>query len=650
MTANIAISGTVRLSAYWLGDAPLTPDTCIAGFTCDTIYGTMSGTSTATGSSLVLTVSNGANDEVAIWGPYKTQMTAADLHIEFEFLAAVTDSRNYSGCAAFVYDDDGYKAYSWWPTGVLGPARVKTDAGGAGELGQQGELLTTLARRMIFQYNNTAHTLAGGEGTNGSTWAAIGSAVSKTLTFPVTYGVGCQPYTAAGSSGFSLANVAADTTLETIGSAPPPDPPDDFVTDTPEYVDPVAAGAAITGQTAVPVANNAALAAAITAAACGTTLQLAAGTYSTSQTISKSCAQEEPVILEGAANWATDFTGTLTVTGARNIVKGIDFSGTTSRVRWGGTNNKLLMNRFRGWSVIDPTPPSTTLSAVAVMLQATAGVGSQGEIGYNEFDGSASDWGTPNGTTQVLMPIKTNEKTVATFHFDAWIHHNYFHDLPEKPDPNDYSSGQSDAIEVCETHRTATSSMQTGWRIEQNLILRHLQGHGVVDLKCGGNIVQRNSVIDSPDGGIDPRFGWDNIIESNYFSNAGGIVSHSRQLIVGNYVTGGGKIALTSGTLAWNDASNTNTHQRSFQTRVIGNTVIAPVKIVVGEYTLTLPADDSDLEDNTGTVSEENETDTTQSGTTTVNYTLATPLTEGEVGPAAATNAASAYKLRRGIL
>src|SRR5690606_33514030 len=99
-------------------------------------------------------------------------------------------------------------------------------------------------------------------------------------------------------------------------------------------------------------------------------------------------------------------------------------------------------NRFTGW----------TQHAIAVVD------GTLGEIAYNELYEHA-DWGAVTASNfQMRIAIRTagNEGTTPPqFQEDVWVHHNYFHDFPTKPDPNRYSSGQNDAIEMCQASSRA---------------------------------------------------------------------------------------------------------------------------------------------------------------------------------------------------
>ena len=178
---------------------------------------------------------------------------------------------------------------------------------------------------------------------------------------------------------------------------------------------------------------------------------LADGTYSNDYTISTSCAASSPlrIVGEGTAGWGANASGDWTIDGARVIVTGIDFVGGRARIE--GTNNKIVANRFSGW----------TGNAIAF----NDVNGTEGEVAYNEIYSPAAFTPTscPDETTEFRMGLRmtTSSNLSASVHTDLWIHHNYFHDFPDKPCDN-FSSGQSDAIELGEANYSGTATFDSG--------------------------------------------------------------------------------------------------------------------------------------------------------------------------------------------
>jgi hypothetical protein len=410
-------------------------------------------------------------------------------------------------------------------------------------------------------------------------------------------------------------------------AAIPPQPAQQ--SDTPDYQDPLAACSGLQSRRVVSVATATALQDAMSNASCGDTIELAPGTYSASFAIDNSCPVTAPVIIQGAPNFASTVTSGITINGSRTIVMGIDFSGPDARVKLGGTNNKVIANRFSDWRRIAITPVA----------------GKQGEIAYNElFD--PHPWLASEADGYPLrIGIRSAEKDSSTFHFDAWIHHNYFHDFPGKPDPDAYHSGQSDAIEVCQTNREWTYSTPAGWYIERNLITRHMQGRGLVDLKCSGVVVRGNTVTESPGGRIDIRAGVGSTLESNWQEGSGGSTVHGGDhRVVGNYMRGGGGIRLLSGDQPWNTGVSGG-HNQAYRVLVAGNDTDS---LIVGHtYDAAMeayPAASTTVEGHKGSDPLlRSEQETTVRSSTTARFAPPSKLGSGDVGPSALNQASLAY-------
>jgi hypothetical protein len=94
--------------------------------------------------------------------------------------------------------------------------------------------------------------------------------------------------------------------------------------DTPDYQDPLASCSALESRRVVPVATAAALQQALDTAGCGDTIELAAGTYSSTFSISKSCPATNPIIVRGAPNFQSTIRRSFAITGQHTIVTGIN--------------------------------------------------------------------------------------------------------------------------------------------------------------------------------------------------------------------------------------------------------------------------------------------------------------------------------------
>lgn len=425
-----------------------------------------------------------------------------------------------------------------------------------------------------------------------------------------------------------------------VPAAPPP-----ANTDTPDYVDPIA-GATVGTQTVVSVSDNADLTTKLGTAACGQTFRLANGTYGTARTLTLSCPAESPFIIECLNARVCVQSAAITLRGARNIVRNIKFSGANAKAVCQGTNNRLIANEFTGWT-----------NGNAITVSRNGGVGTQCEIAYNEIHTpGAYPGGTNGGSAGQRIGIRSGEDTSADFHYDVWAHHNYFHDFPEKPIPTNYGSGQSDAIELCQT---AINGVDSGWYIEDTLVEDHAQGGGIgagtIDLKCGGAVARRITFINSP-GRLDARQGSvQDIIEAVWLDDdSGGMeIRGNSHIVVGNRVRGGGIKVMTGNQECTNMASNTR--PRACDAYVAGNDV-NQLRISFqcgGCSTETMPAVRTTIRDQAGTtitfgVAGHNTTDERNLASTR-DFEDAVIIDDSDVGPAAVSDASAAYKAARDL-
>jgi len=402
--------------------------------------------------------------------------------------------------------------------------------------------------------------------------------------------------------------------------------------DTPDYIDPVANITRIQ-RTTVNVSTVAQLNAAIAAATIGTTIQLAAGTYAGAVTVNKDFPAADALIIKGATNFASIATGAWTVTGARQIITGIDFSATTARINLRGTNNHIVGNKFRNW----------TTAGVIALGNNNTDTRSYNEVAYNEIGPP----GSPAGVTYrwgIKGSSGTSESSVAKH---AWIHHNWF---------RDYNSGyqgadtRGDAMEVGESGIVSyANTLVAGWYIEDNVVTNaQLAGESLFDVKYGGCVIRRNTVdVASSDCKIQARMGRNSILESNYMASGVVQVYGKGHKIVGNH----GALRVNAGEDSWDVLSNL--HHQSVDTLVAKNTGSLTVGYQANAA-YTFPALTTTIEEHSGTITldADGQTGTIDNRSSPSSYGCvpAVQKTSADVGPSAiATVASAAYKAARGL-
>ncbi|MEO1018406.1 MAG: chondroitinase-B domain-containing protein, partial [Pseudomonadota bacterium] len=263
----------------------------------------------------------------------------------------------------------------------------------------------------------------------------------------------------------------------------------------------------------VSVSTSSKLTSAIKTASCGSAIVLRDGQYKGSQTVTKKCSAEAPLLIRAANPQKARMTGLIRLRGEHICLAGLTFTGEDGRVRVGGKSNRVLGSRFSGWKKI----------AVEVVT------GQNAEIAYNEFSKPA-DWLPPSGQTQARMGVVvSHDSSPSSVHRNGLILRNYFHDFPLKPIPSQYSSGQSDAVSICQfpIQASATGSLSSGWLIDSNLIVNHRGQHGLVDIKCSGVTLRNNTLLNSPKGRLDIRLGRDSAFLGNWIENAAGMLLHA---------------------------------------------------------------------------------------------------------------------------
>lgn len=419
-------------------------------------------------------------------------------------------------------------------------------------------------------------------------------------------------------------------------------------TATPDYDDPVAGITLLGGRRTVNVANNSQLSSALSNALPGDTIQLASGSFSSNYTINKSPAANNPIIIKGAPNFASSMSGLLVMLGQNIILTGVLFNGAVAtQVRLRGFNNKVIGNKF------------TNVHGVSVNVGNKPGdPGSHGEIAYNEF-WSPDDWEfVYPEATEIRMAIRSQAGSAFnTVHTDCWIHHNYVHDWPGKPNPSIYASGQSDSFETPSSPLYSWMLTPIGWYVEDNVIQRHGQSGApsIVDFKAAGCVGRRNTALESSGIGIDARHGGTAIIEANWM---GGTHCHSiGNIIAGNVLTDSKGIGLMAGDRPYTQNFTPDKgYAQNVDNHVCGNQGLLTVgKFYAGQADRILPVLNALIEDHTGNVNYDPNQGThstvvdNRNGLSTRLHEFAVQGSPNDVGPDALSAATAAYRSARGL-
>jgi hypothetical protein len=635
---------------------------CPTGYDCDPI-GTVTECTVEDAAGVVTFTTVNPGDTSGVCPAHKAYVAETDWHCEFA-VTSVTGGGQYAGTGCELSQSDGDystpdpKAYCWYADGRV---RMKYDVGRAGQTSSvSSEVLVPGTFRVANEYDDTTNGYVCGYKV-GADFFQVGT-TQTALAF--TSGVR-GPF----ASGYHASNAATivtgdweDTTTRdpyTDAGEPDPDPPGE--SDTPDY--PFAENSTIVGtQTQVPLANEAALTAVASSLVCGRDYVLGSGSYTSNKTLvtASACAATAPVRIIGATNFASTATGLWTLRGTRLYLIGVNFSGTNARVVCQGSSTKVLGNKFSGWGHV----------ASAVRPDSESSFGEKCEIAYNEISNPAPMIAggtalTNNARRGVQMNSTSN--LTATGHYGAWVHHNYFHDFPNKP--GDFYSGDSDASEIGESIYASTYTWASGWYFEDNLIERHLQvGEAAVDVKLSHVVLRRNTVVDSTNMGLNLRVGNNHVLESNWVDtgDGGGSTVHGADNTICGNVYRTGQIKLVAGTVAWDSNTAGNVHAQTYQNHVVNNAA----DIVVGHSPTSAYSIDSDgtlLEAQVDELEEygaewigitftiQKVTDRhvntvdNQNGAATYDCPLATKLEPGQVGPTALLSAPADYREARGF-
>ncbi len=234
LSVKVAINfdGTVD-TEYRDGDKPNTGGSgCPSGWTCAAIGDATTCDVEATDSDTWTITASGTNDLGNYCLAYKTAATDQDIHIEAEIGSPWTGHQeNFTGCGVVLREgtaQNDYMAQTWWPS--ISPAGFKTGTPAtsspwAGTVtGQSGASGQSIPRYVALEYDDSETEITGWESDDDATWFQIGSAVTKSLTFPVTYGIFCTSHDPNLSTTFPIDQVEESSTLD-LTDAGDPDPP-----------------------------------------------------------------------------------------------------------------------------------------------------------------------------------------------------------------------------------------------------------------------------------------------------------------------------------------------------------------------------------------------------------------------------------------
>jgi hypothetical protein len=639
-------------SLYPRDDQPLTPpsgdytERCIGtNFTaCET-----SEAIVATGDATIQT--NLSNRRTGLTGITYTVATAIDGKVKADIESVVgTNTYRAAGVALFINNAgapdyaNGVRCQQPATAGQM-VRLIPIVAGVQGTVQYSASSDTTLPGLMAIQYDYSADLVQCLEW-DGAEWDMVGE-YTLDLTAPYYLALTAESDTPAGVSSTAIFDdVVFNNTLETVGGGTPsqPDPDPTPTSGAGVYPDPVLGVVPLGGRTAANCTTAACIA---TNLVCGRTITLTAA-ITDDLSINSSCAADNPVQIDGNGNSASG-VWTYTTASARNIVQEVKFTyAGGTQVNLGGTNNKHIRNEHTGWGSASVT--------TAYAICATAG--SDGEIGYTWFHDPGA-WRATTITDQSRVALRTCEgSTGASFHTGMRVHNNLFSDFPDKPIPTSYGSGQNDAIEVCQTNVRSfivATSFNTGWWIERNLVLRHLQGGqtgaATIDIKCPAGMVVRYNTMTSSNGRIDIRSpnplaapAW---FEGNYSLDKGSTIHGANHKLLGNV----GTMTLRAG---GNDCNVVNTtgdyHSRVCGALIEGGSGNITVGSNAGPGT-QLPALNTVIRDRSCSgITLSNHSGTTNdcaNTTSTQVYTEAFAITEDDVGPTRAQYASSAWRTPR---
>jgi len=149
------------------------------------------------------------------------------------------------------------------------------------------------------------------------------------------------------------------------------------------------------------------------------------------------------------------------------------------------------------------------------------------------------------------------------------IHRNYFHDFTS---PGPGTNG-------AETIRFGLSGLSLSrglGTIEWNLFVRCVGENEMLSIKSGSNLIQDNTLLDSPGAQLTLRHGNENIVRRNYLRGTDGIrIFGDRNRVDGNYLEGNtGAIQIGNGGAEVADGAPLTSHDRPDDTYITSNVLV----------------------------------------------------------------------------
>lgn len=309
---------------------------------------------------------------------------------------------------------------------------------------------------------------------------------------------------------------------------------------------PTAAGGAATYE----VASLADLQARISTAAAGDIIVVRDGVYTTTAPIAidRKGAAGKPIRIVAQTRGKVEIAGTGgfdVVAGAAHIeIDGFHFthaSGTT-QIRPGATHVRFTRNIF------EQQGDGAYLTVA----------GDDAEVDRNELRNKR--------TVGNMIDVRGAGSQVAQ---RVRIHHNYFHDFTS---PGPGTNG-------AETIRFGLSglSMSKGLGvIEHNLFVRCVGENEMLSIKSGSNIIQDNTLLDSPGAQLTLRHGNDNIVRRNYLRGTDGIrIFGDRNRVSDNYLEANtGAIQIGNGGAEVADGAPLTSHDRPDDIYITSNVLV----------------------------------------------------------------------------
>ena len=298
------------------------------------------------------------------------------------------------------------------------------------------------------------------------------------------------------------------------------------------------------------VSSLADLQARIDAAVPGDEIVLKGGPYTTSApiVIRRQGAPGKPIRIAAAAPGTIEIGGAdgidIVSPAAHIVIDGFTFTHASGKtqIRPGATHVRFTRNVF------EMTGDGAYLTVA----------GDDAEIDRNEF--------RHKRTRGNMIDVRGAGSQVAQ---RVRIHHNYFHDFTS---PGRGTNG-------AETIRFGLSglSMSKGFGvIEHNLFVRCVGENEMLSIKSGGNVIQDNTLIDSPGAQLTLRHGNENIVRRNYLRGTDGIrIFGDRNRVDSNYLEGNsGAIQIGNGGAEVADGAPLTSHDRPDDSHVTSNVLV----------------------------------------------------------------------------